>query len=156
MHLNDSEFANIVRQTPLVSIDLCILKDRRILLGRRLNSPAKDYFFVPGGRIRKEEPIMIAFKRILNEELGLEILNENHKSFLGVYEHFYQNNFKDNNLFKTHYVVLAYSINHNNLKSNNFEKPFKDQHSEYIWHSIDAKIENLPIHDYTKNYFSKI
>ena len=49
MYLSRNQFSNIVRKTPLIAIDLCILRDRKILLGKRLNAPAKDFYFVPGG-----------------------------------------------------------------------------------------------------------
>ena len=53
--LSKTDFSFIVKNTPLISIDFCILKGKKILLGKRLNSPAKDFYFVPGGRIRKGE-----------------------------------------------------------------------------------------------------
>ncbi|WP_082016616.1 NUDIX domain-containing protein [Cupriavidus sp. IDO] len=37
----------------------------------RRNPPAQDSWFVPGGRIRKDEPIAAALRRLLQEELGL-------------------------------------------------------------------------------------
>ena len=55
MFLPKDEYSKIIKQTPLVSIDVCILKGRNILLGKRINPPAKDFFFVPGGRIFKSE-----------------------------------------------------------------------------------------------------
>ena len=112
MYLSKSEFAKVIESTPLISIDLCILKNRKLLIGKRINPPAKNYFFVPGGRIFKSELKKDAFRRILKNELGL-VLRPNKERLireLGVYEHFYNNNFLDNKKFSTHYVVLAYLI----------------------------------------------
>ena len=64
MFLSESDFVKIVTQTPLVSIDLCILNKNKILLGKRLNSPAKDFFFIPDGRIYKSELIQNELKKL--------------------------------------------------------------------------------------------
>lgn len=85
-------FKTIVEHTPLISIDLIIRNDKgEVLLGQRLNRPAKNYWFVPGGRIFKDESFEIAFKRITFEELGYQITLDQ-ANFLGVYEHFYNDN----------------------------------------------------------------
>jgi len=58
MHLDDKKFLEIADLSPLVSIDLIVYNDKnKVLLGKRANRPAKDYWFVPGGRIRKNEKI---------------------------------------------------------------------------------------------------
>src|SRR5713101_2086948 len=72
--IKPSEFANIVRLTPLVAIDLVVRSpEGRILVGRRTNEPAKNLLFVPGSRISKNETRAVAFKRITREELGVEL-----------------------------------------------------------------------------------
>ena len=66
------EFLDVVRLTPLISIDLIVVDDHaRVLLGRRVNRPALGAWFVPGGRIHKDESLGGAFSRIVREELGL-------------------------------------------------------------------------------------
>ena len=79
MYLSRNQFSNIVRKTPLIAIDLCILHGRKILLGKRLNPPAKDFYFVPGGRIFKLEKKENVIQRILMHELGFTIKNHNYK-----------------------------------------------------------------------------
>ena len=71
--LSVEDFAGVVRLTPLVAIDL-IVRDSagRVLLGERKNEPAKGSFFVPGGRITKNETLTAAFRRITRAELGVE------------------------------------------------------------------------------------
>ncbi|MEG1251614.1 MAG: NUDIX domain-containing protein, partial [Citrobacter sp.] len=57
-------FQTIVQNTPLISIDFIVKNERdEVLLGKRVNKPAKGYWFVPGGRIFKNETIFQAFKR---------------------------------------------------------------------------------------------
>ena len=158
MFLSDSDFLEVIRNTPLVSIDLCILKDREILLGKRKNPPAKDFFFVPGGRILKSESKEKAFTRILKNELGVYVNEKNKKiKLLGIYEHFYDENFFGENEFGTHYIVLSYLVPFEILNKNNDFLKVKDQHSKYIWFNIDKENKNKKnIHPFTLNYFKVI
>ncbi|EIQ0435151.1 NUDIX domain-containing protein, partial [Escherichia coli] len=90
-------FKSIVEHTPLISIDLIIRNEEgKALLGQRLNRPAQNYWFVPGGRILKDESFENAFKRVTLEELGVQI-SINEAKFLGAYEHFYSDNFSGTN-----------------------------------------------------------
>ena len=154
MFLSKFEFAKVVSCSPLVSIDICILKGRELLLGKRINSPAKNFFFVPGGRILKSELINNALRRILKDELGLSIKKNHNKSqqYLGTYEHFYDDNFLDNKEFGTHYIVLAYLLPYESLETSR-EEIISQQHSKYIWLDIDKfKDNSLKIHCYTLDY----
>ena len=72
-HHGEGEFSYIVRCAPLPSFDLIIRdSDGRVLVGHRTNEPAKNYYFVPGGVIRKNETIELAFARILRAELDAQ------------------------------------------------------------------------------------
>jgi colanic acid biosynthesis protein WcaH len=54
--LDKDEFAQVARNTALVSIDLIIRDpDQYVLVGLRTNEPAKGKWFVPGGVVRKYE-----------------------------------------------------------------------------------------------------
>ena len=47
--IRPAEFANIVRLTPLVAIDLIVRSpEGKVLVGRRTNEPAKNSFFCSG------------------------------------------------------------------------------------------------------------
>ena len=67
---------------------------RRVLLCLRQHEPAKNCFFVPGGRIRKNETLAQAFERILEAETGCRAAIVD-AEFMGVYQHFYPT--KDSN-----------------------------------------------------------
>ena len=163
MFLSKSEFSKVIINSPLISIDLCILKDKKLLLGKRINPPAKNSYFVPGGRIRKSEKIKDAFMRILKDELGFELKENNYKFIkeLGIFEHFYEDNFLDNKNFSTHYIVIAYLVRYESLikKVKNVTSP---QHSDYIWVDINSgKNYSINIHNYVfdylkNNHFKKI
>jgi colanic acid biosynthesis protein WcaH len=69
-YLDQDEFALVVRNTPLVSIDVIIrVPAQRVLGGLRTNEPAKGKWFVPGGVVRKYERLADAFARIVKGEL---------------------------------------------------------------------------------------
>ena len=160
--LNKDDFLQIVKNTPLVSIDVVILDPlNSALLGLRNNSPAKNYWFVPGGRIQKNESIEQAFRRITTNELGAGIASEltfDGSQFLGVFEHFYETNFADAPGFGTHYVVLAYRTKlrtrsvAEHLSSLTGEQE-KDQHREFAWFTPDEILNSPEVHPYTQRYF---
>ena len=157
MFLNEKSFINIVKNSPIAAIDLCILNDNKeILLGKRINPPAKSFFFVPGGRIRKGETLFISTQRILKSEINHEITEKdfNELILLGVFQHFYDDNFCGNKLFSSHYVVTVFLVPLKILKKSK-TKTFNDQHYEYIWY--DKKSDSdLLIHPYCKDYFNRI
>ncbi|STJ10662.1 GDP-L-fucose synthetase [Escherichia coli] len=62
------------------------------LLGKRTNRPAQGYWFVPGGRVQKDETLEAAFERLTMAELGLR-LPITAGQFYGVWQHFYDDNF---------------------------------------------------------------
>jgi len=150
--LEQSVFSQVVAFAPLISIDL-ILKsaDGQFLLGERLNRPAQGFWFVPGGRVFKNEALDDAFVRITTAELGLSFIRSN-AEFLGIYEHFYDDSqFGEHQLdSSTHYVVMAYVIN---VPSKDLISPPKDQHGQYAWWSLTNIESSQAVHGYTKDYF---
>ncbi len=147
--LDAQVFAQVVKHAPLVSIDL-ILQDPqdRIFLGCRRNQPAKGRWFVPGGRIRKGERLDQALHRIVREELGVESISSA-AEFVGVFEHFYEDNFAAEAGYGTHFIVLAYIFI---LESPLTNLP-PEQHTEYRWWDIAELIKSPEVHPYTKAYF---
>ena len=148
--LSPEAFKEVVRNTPLVSIDLVIEnKEGEILLGWRNNLPAKGFWFVPGGRIQKGEHFEDAFKRIVKAETGIEYQLED-TIFLGIYEHIYPDeNFAGEEGYGTHYIVIAYRIKLDTIA----ELP-KEQHTEYWWAQLDDLLDDANVHENTKNYFN--
>src|SRR5262249_37570302 len=105
------DFENVIRLTPLVAIDFVVRSPQgKVLVGRRTNEPARNVFFVPGGRITKNETRSAAFQRISQEELGVK-LNINEARFFTVNDHIYETNRFGKSGFGTHYVTLAYEVN---------------------------------------------
>jgi len=150
MKLTNSVFLKIIANTPIVSFDLIITnRQNHVLLGLRKNRPAQGYWFVPGGRVMKNEPLEEAFLRITKNELGISIPLAAGK-FLGVYQHLYDDNFAGKEGISTHYIVLAIKIT---LDDAEMGIPFS-QHSDWKWWSIDELLANEEVHPNTKAYFN--
>jgi colanic acid biosynthesis protein WcaH len=144
------EFANVIRLTPLVAIDLIVRSpDQRVLVGRRINEPAKGLLFVPGSRISKNETRATAFKRVTREELGVEVPLKR-AQFVGVYEHIYSTNRFGLAGFGTHYIVLAHQLS---IALDPAHLP-KDQHGEYLWMTPSELLQSSEVHENTKAYFT--
>ena len=83
MWLDLPTFNTVVASTPLVAIDLVVMKPGgETLLGLRVNRPAYGFWFVPGGRVQKNESLDSAFRRLTQEELGAR-LNATPRVFSG-------------------------------------------------------------------------
>ena len=80
-------FKSIVEHTPLISIDLIIRnEDGKALLGQRLNRPAQNYWFVPGGRILKMSLSRTHSKELLlkNWVFKLALMKQNFLGFMNI------------------------------------------------------------------------
>ena len=145
--LNDTDFLHIVDATPLVSIDLILRNERgEVLLGRRANRPAQGMWFVPGGRIRKNERVNDALRRISQRELGVTIAEA---KLLGVFDHIYPDNFLGAPGVNTHYVVLGMAAE---LRGD-LAFTADEQHEELKWWTVKQLLAETSVHENTKAYF---
>ncbi len=159
--LDHRKFADLIKNAPLVSIDL-IIRDQKdsILLQFREDRPAKGCWFVPGGRIRKFESIHNTILRIYENEIEGTFPNididPNCCRLIGIYEHFYENDNKytdskeesllDMKNEDTYYISIAYECKikcyHN--------KPVKN----FKWFTIHELLYGCSsVHEYTKDFF---
>jgi colanic acid biosynthesis protein WcaH len=147
--LNHADLMEVIKRTPLVSIDLIVKNEQnKVLLGMRKNEPARGFWFVPGGRIMLNERISDALERIARNEVGTEASFRDAR-FLGVYEHIYRENFALKEGVGTHYVVLAYEI-----KMSGPVSTFPDdQHQIHRWVTVEDLLKDDRIHPNTKAYF---
>ncbi|NVK57498.1 MAG: GDP-mannose mannosyl hydrolase [Alteromonadaceae bacterium] len=147
MFLTDDVFKSVISSTPLISIDLIVENEnQQILVGYRNNRPAKGYWFVPGGRVQKGESLDLAFSRLTEVELGFK-QERTDASFMGVYEHFYDD-YAYGAEQSTHYVVLGYKLRAN---VDIFDLP-KEQHNQYKWLNKDEILNQNDVHLHTKWY----
>ncbi len=148
--LDNDFFRTVVSHTPLVSIDLIVRNTQdQVLLGLRANRPAQGHWFVPGGRILKEETLANAFKRLTQDELGQEMLICN-AHYLGLYEHFYDDSSFGSHV-STHYVVNGFEIQ---LSNDDLNFP-QEQHYGFCWFSVPELMASDKVHIHTKWYFDK-
>jgi colanic acid biosynthesis protein WcaH len=144
-YLEGDVFKTVIANTPLVSVDLIVTHKGRVLLGKRVNRPAKGYWFTLGGRVLKNEHIKDAIGRIVEWELGLALTVT--PKFIGVFEHLYDDSIFD--AVSTHYVNLAYEVELTDLP----DLP-TEQHSDYRWFDVDTLMQSEEVHPYVKDYFS--
>lgn len=146
--LDKETFGQVVASAPLISIDLVVRNGQgQVLLGRRVNRPAQGFWFVPGGRVRKDERLADAFWRLTDEELGHHVAMSSSR-FLGPYEHFYYDNFSGEG-FSTHYVVLGHEVQ---WQENLMALPLA-QHDLYRWFTVEELLSASDVHQHTKDYF---
>jgi colanic acid biosynthesis protein WcaH len=142
--LDDATFKTIIDSTPLISIDILLKKDNKVLLGKRINKPAQGYFFSTGGRVNKNETIDSAMGRIAKNELNIELKTT--PKFIGVFEHFYDDSIYKN--VSTHYVNLAYEYEVEEVLNLPTE-----QHNEYQWFTVSELLKSKQVYKYVKDYF---
>jgi colanic acid biosynthesis protein WcaH len=149
MHLDDNDFALVIGATPLVSIDLLIRNaHNEVLLGLRRNRPAQGMWFVPGGRIRKNEELKMAVQRIAQAELGVALQSW---ALLGAYDHIYDDNALGRDGLGTHYVALGCTCT---LAPGCNILP-DTQHAELRWWAQDALMNSPLVHQNTRRYFEE-
>ncbi|WP_198401046.1 GDP-mannose mannosyl hydrolase [Thiomicrospira microaerophila] len=144
--LTEKDFQHLVKNAPLFAIDLVVLNDHnQILLGQRKNAPAKGYWFVPGGRVFKNESLEQAFKRISKTELNVEI--ERHQAWLlGLYDHFYQDSVFGEDI-DTHYINATHWVKLNATQIQNLPT---EQHQSYSWQNLNEIEQDKTVHKYSK------
>jgi GDP-mannose mannosyl hydrolase len=128
----------------------------RVLLGQRLNRPAQGFWFVPGGRILKDESLVGAFKRFTLDELGIE-LEISSARYLGLYEHFYDDSIFTDEVsgvnISTHYVVNGFEVV---LPAAVKQDQLPDeQHGDYHWFTEGELMTSDQVHVHSKWYFDK-
>ncbi|GAB3546862.1 GDP-mannose mannosyl hydrolase [Noviherbaspirillum agri] len=147
MHMDRDTFLSVAASTPFVSIDLIVRNEQgQVLLGYRRNRPAQDFWFVPGGRIRKNERTQDALQRIARTELGVEATGGR---LVGVFDHLYEDNFYGEPGIGTHYVVCAYQCQ----VSADAHFVHDDQHAQLRWWDTESLLASPQVHPNTKLYF---
>jgi colanic acid biosynthesis protein WcaH len=143
--LNAHDYARFRDTMPIVSVDLVVFDgEGRILLGLRRNEPARGTWFVPGGRLWKNETIKVATQRLTRTELGIEMSPDR---TLGAYHQMYT----DTQLGR-HFITFAVAVTAqpDQARAVNHD----DQHEALRWWDVAALLASPEVHAYTKNYFS--
>lgn len=142
-------FHYITQHSPLISVDLLIRRyvdgEAQYLVGLRTNNPAQGALFVPGSRIWKDEPVKEAVRRALHVECGLQASSV---VALGLYEHWYPNNFCDD-LTSTQYFSIAHLVD---ISGDMIPRP-DHQHRDFHWLTKQQILDHNNIHPYVKYFF---
>jgi len=142
-------FRTVIENTPLVSIDICLVHNEKILLGKRNNEPLKGQWFTPGGRILKNESWQDCLRRVAQSELGVNVDDTGGFKLMGVWDHFYENSAVDKEI-STHYINLPHYCC---LK----EQPILmagEQHDNLSWFDLEEIKDNDNFHEYMHSYAS--
>lgn len=73
MEISNETYKEILELIPIPCVDGVIVRDGKVLLVKRKNEPAKGMWFLPGGRILKNEKLENAVIRKTKEETGLDV-----------------------------------------------------------------------------------
>ena len=138
------EWETIVRNVPIVSVDLVVQSANGVVLGKRENDPAKGEWFVPGGRVHKHERLTEAVHRVAREELGVGVeITER----LGVYEHLYHTAEMDA-VDGKHYLANGFVVETRHAVE---EFELDDQHGDVRVFDAEKKLPTN-LHEYTAAY----
>lgn len=83
MSIPQELYAKFLSQMPLFCVDALVVHKGKVLLVYRTNKPAKNLWWVPGGRVLKNETLEQAVLRKMKEELGVPVTIQKR---LGTYE----------------------------------------------------------------------
>ena len=148
--LSQDEYFQLVRMAPLISMDLVVKNEKdEYLFGLRKNRPAQGTWFVPGGRIHKNQNLKTSFALLGLNELGREI-NFDNARLIGVFEHMYPDSASGEPGAGTHYVVLAYQLL---IPILDIQKLPTDQHSSWKWFHTAEILECADVHECAKRFF---
>ena len=153
--LDREVFLSLVDNAPLVAMDLVVVRGgTEILLGLRNNRPAQGFWFVPGGRIRKNEPMQKALARVAQDELGLALAALLQPPVhMGAFEHFYADCFAGDVGVSTHYVVMGNLVQ---LPAGTELAAADAQHSDLRWWPLAEALASDRVHRFTKDYVDAI
>ena len=145
--LSEDRFKIVVESTPLVSIDLCLMHEGQILLGKRNHRPLKGQWFTPGGRIRKNESWKNGLRRIAFSELGIKVNDINSFILMGIWDHFYKDSMFDE-CVSSHYI----NIPHYTYLECKPDIQTDDQHHETDWFNLEEVAVDFRFHEYMRIY----
>lgn len=122
-YIETEKYREIADMMPIMCVDGIVVHGGRYLLVKRKNNPLKGQFWLPGGRVLKNEKLEEALHRKMKEELGIRVKI---LSTAGFYEDFYkENELGIDSVHTTSVVFLASPVD--------FNIKLDDQSEEYIW-----------------------
>ncbi len=125
MIIPSEEYKNFLTKMPIICVDCFVVNDQgEYLLVKRRNEPLKGEYWVPGGRLHKNEKLVDAVHRKMLEEIGVDV--EIIKN-VGFYEEFFENT-EQNAEGGVHSISIVYLV-----KPISYEIKLDDQSAEWGW-----------------------
>ena len=125
MILAHDDYKNFLSKMPILCVDCFVVNDQgEYLLVKRRNDPLKGEYWVPGGRLHKNERLVDAVHRKMREEIGVDVeIIEN----VGFFEEFFQES-EQSAEGGVHSISIVYLV-----KPLSFNIKLDDQSSEWGW-----------------------
>jgi colanic acid biosynthesis protein WcaH len=137
MIIPKKKYKEIQKIIPILCVDCLLIFNKKCLLLRRLNHPAKGKFWFPGGRILKNELIKDASVRKIKDETSL---NAKFKKILSIEETFFPR--VEDMASDIHTVNICCYLEPKNIK----KIKINNDHVSYMWVDLNhAKNLNLDI-----------
>lgn len=71
--VSKEDYIKVLDTMPILCVDAIVIDKGRCLLVKRKNEPLKGQYWLPGGRVFKNETLEDAVKRKMKEEIGVEV-----------------------------------------------------------------------------------
>lgn len=141
-YIDQSLYNQFIENMPIACVDIAIVANGKVLLVKRNDPPAKDKWWVPGGRVLKGETMKETAIRKAVEEIGMEC-------HVGPIIHTAETIFPDGpNNIAVHSInscFFLYPID------KNFEIKIDSHHTDFMW------VDYIPIdvHPYVRDCLLK-
>lgn len=123
MFIKQEAYTEILRTFPINAVELLIHdQNNNVLMFKRANEPAKNQWWIPGGRVLHGESRMDAAKRLLKNECGITFFDIQQ---FEMFEYTVENHTDD---YYEHMISTVYQVK---IVSNDIE--IDSQTSEYCW-----------------------
>ena len=126
--IEEELYKKICISMPILCVDVLLTYEKKFLLVKRNESPLKNRFWVPGGRVLHKEKLHDALSRILKREIGVNLKKvDNVLSIVGITEMIFKDSKISNSSFHT--PAIIYQIKLRSLPTITLDKTS----SEYVW-----------------------
>ncbi|MFA5839223.1 MAG: NUDIX domain-containing protein [Candidatus Margulisiibacteriota bacterium] len=123
MYIDDKFYRQVLKSMPISCVDLLVINmEKRVLMIKRRNPPAKGQWWFPGGRVHFGELRKKAAIRKLKEECGLTLSSLKE---LGTYDVLLEEHLAPH---ISHAITTVFEIN---VSGSNVR--LDDQSSDYMW-----------------------
>lgn len=142
LFMDDSTYAKALDAIVLTCVDIALIKQGKVLLGKRTRHPQPDWWVV-GGRMRAGETFTASAQRLLKKELGLEITAARLSPLTVFSTGWRQRAFEPvNNGTHTVSVLMTAEISNEEVA----KLVFNDEYSDNRWMSPDDIIKDQTLH----------